>query len=379
MNAAWAIGVLCAWLVVGCGGPHAGSGNAPAPVTGAVTPTAGVLNLYIWANYLAPETLSSFETRTGIKVRVSYFESNEMLDARMLAGHSGFDVVVPTGALFEHQIRSGAYAALDKDRLPNAANLDKEIMSRVAVSDPGNAHGVVYLWGTFGLGYNTRMLADRLPGVRLDSWRLLFDPDLAGRLASCGINVVDDPVGVTKLVLQYLGRDPNSQDASDLAAVEAVLMRMRPFVRTIDTAGAIDALANGAICIGLGYSGDVVQARRRAAEARNGVSLGYFIPREGSLLWFDLLAIPADAPNSANAHVFIDYLMEPRVIADVSNAIGFANANRAAVPLLAAWLTSDTAVYPTPAERQRLAVQTEDTTEHARAVTRLWQRFKTAH
>jgi putrescine transport system substrate-binding protein len=337
-----------------------------------------VLNLYIWTDYLAPGTIASFEKQTGIKVRVSYFDTNETLEGRMLTGSSGFDVVVPTAPYLQRQVRSGAYLPLDKGRLPNLANLDPAIMSRVALNDPGNVHGVVYAWGTYGIGYNAKMVAEALPNVPLNSWRLIFDPAFAAKLAKCGINLLDAPAGVVRLVLAYLGKNPDAPSAQDLADVEAVLSKIRPYIRTIDSSINIQAMANGDICVALGYNGDFVQARNRAKEAKNGVQIGYLIPDEGSLLWFDMLAIPRDAPNAANAHLFIDYLMNPQVIANISNFIGFANANSAASPLLDASIVADPIIYPPADQRRRLFVQSEDSPEQSRAITRLWQKFKTA-
>jgi putrescine transport system substrate-binding protein len=372
--AAAALAVSAA-LTIGCGGPDSAPQHAS---PGRNVEDKNVVNLYIWADYLAPGTIASFEKLTGVKVRVSIFETNETLESRMLTGNSGFDVVVPTAPFFQRQIRSGAYMALDKKKLPNLANLDPALMARVALNDPANAHGVVYAWGTYGIGYNQTMVAEALPDVPLNSWRLIFDPAFASRLAKCGINLLDAPAGVVRLVLKYLGKDPNSPSPADLAAVDAVLTKIRPYIRNIDSSLDTEALANGDICVALSYNGNVVQARTRAKEAKNGIKLGYIIPEEGSLLWFDMLAIPRDAPNAANAHLLINYLMDPRVIANISNFIGYANANSAAAPLLDASIATDPAIFPPPDQQRRLFVETEDSPEQSRAITRLWQKFKTA-
>jgi putrescine transport system substrate-binding protein len=227
-----------------------------------------VLNLYFWADYLAPDTISSFEKLTGIKVHVSYFETNETLEVRMLTGNSGFDVVVPTAPFFQRQIRGGAYLLLDKKTLPNLVNLDPATMARVALNDPGNEHGVVYAWTKYGIGYNAKMVAEALPNVLVDSWRLIFDPAFAAKLSKCGISTIDAPAGVVRLVLKYLGKNPNAPGAQDLADATSVLMKIRPYIRNIDSSNYTEAMANGDICIALGYSGDFVQARKRAEEAR---------------------------------------------------------------------------------------------------------------
>ncbi|HEV7613423.1 MAG TPA: polyamine ABC transporter substrate-binding protein [Steroidobacteraceae bacterium] len=367
---------VCASMI-GCGNPDSETRTASAGRTGEKNGD-NVLNFYNWADYTAPDTVASFEKLTGVKVRVTYFETNETLEARMLTGNSGFDVVVPTAPFFQRQIRSGAYLPLDKRKLPNIANLDPAIMSRVALNDPGNVHGVVYAWGTYGLGYNEKRVAEALPNIAVDSWRLVFDPEFASKLAACGINFLDAPAGVVRLVLKYLGKNPNAPTARDLADAENVLIKIRPYIRNIDSSIGTEALANGDICVALEYNGTTYQARQRAREAKNGIKVGYAIPKEGSLLWFDMLAIPRDAPHAANAHLFINYLMNPQVIAHVSNYIGSANANSAASPLLDASLLADATVYPTADQLQRLFVQSEDSPEQSRAITRIWQRFKTA-
>ena len=373
----FAMTLLCAsvFSMIGCDRSDSGKRNAQ---LGEQAHDKKVLNLYIWADYLAPDTIASFEKLTGIKVRVAYFETNETLEARMLTGNSGFDVVVPTAPYFQRQIRSGAYRRLDKKQLPNLVNLDPAIMARAALNDPGNEYGIVYTWGTFGIGYNKAKVAEALPGVSLDGWRLIFDPAIAAKLAACGINMLDAPAGVVRLVLQYLGKNPNAPSAQDLADVDQLLTKIRPYVRNIDSSIGIEALANGDVCIALEYNGSVYQARQRAQSAKNGIRIDYMIPREGSLLWFDMLAIPKDAPNVANAHLFMNFLMNPPIIARISNFIGFANANSAASPLLDASIDADAIVYPPPDQQRRLFVQTEDSPEQSRAMTRLWQKFKTA-
>jgi len=352
-------------LPAGCGRSDRNSDDPP------------VLNLYTWADYLAPTTLTNFEKQTGIKVHVTYFDTNETLEARMLTGNSGFDVVVPTAPYLQRQIRSGAYRPLDKKLLPNIRNLDPALMSQVELNDPGNAHAVIYAWGTIGIGYNEKMVRDALPAGLPNSWGVVFDPAVAARLAQCGISLIDDPAGIVRLVLKYLGKNTDNPSAQDLEAAQAALLKVRPFIRTIDSVANIQAMANGDICVAVAYNGDFVQSQKRANDAGNGIKVGYMIPDEGTLLWFDTLAIPRDAPHAANAHRFLDYLMEPQVIADISNFTGFANANSAALPLLDRAIVMNATVYPTPDERRRLFVQRVDSPEQTRAITRLWQKFKT--
>lgn len=358
---------MMAAMLSGCGRP------------GQAADDAKVLNLYTWADYLAPDTLANFEKQTGIKVHVSYFDTNETLEARIMTGNSGYDVVVPTAPYLERQILSGAYLPLDKSQIPNLGNLDPVLMRQVTANDPGNVHSVIYAWGTIGIGYNVKQVADALPEGRPESWRLVFDPVVASRLAHCGISLIDDPAGIVRLVLRYLGRNTESPGADDLAAAESTLLKVRPFIRTIDSVSNIEAVANGDICVAVAYNGDFVQARKRALEAKNGIQVDFLIPEEGTLLWFDMLAIPRNAPHAANAYRFINYILEPRVIADISNFTGFANPNAAALPLLDPAIAANPTVYPTQEQRRRLFVQKMDSSDESRAITRLWQKFKTAH
>jgi putrescine transport system substrate-binding protein len=364
--------LLLAILATGCSGPNSGTLGVQTQ-----KPEDKVVNLYTWSDYIAPEVLESFEKQTAVKVRVAIIETNGTLETRMLTGHSGYDLVVPTAQDFPRQIRSGAYLALDKSKLPNLKNLDPALMARVALNDPENAHGIVYAWGTFGLGYNERKVAEVLPGVPVNSWRLVFDPAYASKLASCGINLIDSPATIIRLVLKYLGRDPNSPTPKDLADAEAVLLKVRPYIRTIDSSLDTDAMANGDVCMVVASNGVVFVARNRAREAKNGIHLGYAIPQEGALLWFDMLAIPKDAPHAFNAHLLMNYLMDPQVAATNARVIGNSSANAAASTLLDASFAADPMIYPTASETQRLFVQTEDSLGQARAITRLWQKFKT--
>jgi putrescine transport system substrate-binding protein len=354
-----------------CGGKSSadgGAGKAAAPK---------VLNLYIWSDYLAPNTLADFEKQSGIKVHVAYYDTNETLETKLLAGSSGYDVVVPTASYFERLIKAGGFLALDKSKLPNLKNMDPQLMARVSQHDPDNAHGVIYLWGTNGIGYNEKMVKALMPDAPLDSWRLVFDPAVASKVAKCGISVLDSPAEMIRAVYSYLGKDPNSQSADDLAAAEAVLSKIRPYIRNIHSSEYIEALANGDLCIAVAYNGDVMQARDRAREANKGIDIKYSVPKEGTILWFDMLAVPKDAPNPDSAYAFLNYMMDPKVIADVSNFKRYADANAAAQALVLPEVKNDPGIYPTPEQRQTLAVQLSDSPDQTRAVTRVWQKFKT--
>ncbi len=359
----------CGLLLSACGGGKSGS----AAQSGAAE-SGRVLNLYIWSDYLAPKTLSKFEKQTGIKVNATYYDTNETLDAKLLAGGSGYDVVVPTASYFERQIKAGLFLPLDKSKLPNLTNLDPQMMAKVAVHDPGNAHGVIYLWGTNGIGYNEKMVKELLPDAPLDSWRLVFDPKVASKVAKCGISVLNSPAEMMRAVFNYLGKDPNSQSPDDLAQGEAVLMKIRPYIRSINSSEYIDALANGDLCVAVGYNGDVLQARDRAQDANKGVEIKYSIPKEGTILWFDMLAIPKDAPHPESAYAFINFVMTPEVIGEITNFKGYANANAVAQPL--ASVKNDPEVYPTADMLPKLSVQLADSADQTSAITRVWEKFK---
>ena len=379
-RAAAIIGIFS--LLTACGGSKSPAGSAEnggsADRAAPGAPNSGkVLNLYIWSDYLAQNTLPDFEKQTGIKVNVSYFDTNETLETKLLAGSSGFDVVVPTASYFERQIKAGVYLTLDKSKLPNLKNMDPQLMARVAQHDPGNAHGVIYMWGTNGIGYNEKMVRQLMPDAPLDSWRLVFDPAVASKIAKCGISVLDSPAEMLRVVLSYLGRDPNSQKPEDAAAAEETLLKIRPYIRNINSSEYIEALANGDLCVAVGYNGDILQARDRARDANKGVDVKYIVPKEGSILWFDMLAIPKDAPHPDAAYAYINYIMEPKVTADITNFKRFANANAASTPYVLDSVKSDPAIYPPPELRQKLAVQLADSPDQTRAITRLWQKFKT--
>ena len=369
----------CLLTLSACGDRKSGAGPGPADNPGAAAPsgTGKVLNLYIWSDYLAADTLSNFEKQTGIKVHVAYFDTNETLETKLLAGSSGYDVVVPTASYFERQIKAGVYLTLDKSKLPNLKNMDPQLMSKVALHDPDNAHGIIYTWGTNGIGYNEKMVKALMPDAPLDSWRMVFDPAVASKVAKCGISVLDSPAEMMRAVYSYLGKDPNSQNADDLAQGEAVLSKIRPYIRNINSSEYIEALANGDLCIAVGYNGDVMQARDRAREANKGIEIKYSLPKEGSILWFDMLAIPKDAPNPDSAYAYLNYIMTPQVMADISNFKRYANGNVASQPLVLAAVKDDPGIYPPPEQRQKLAVQLADSADQTRAITRVWQKFKT--
>jgi putrescine transport system substrate-binding protein len=336
-----------------------------------------VLNVYSWTDYIAPDTVANFERETGIEVRYDTYESNEVLETKLLTGHTNYDIVVPTDTFFERLVRVGAFRKLDADEIPNKVNLDPDIMRRLALHDPGNAHALPYLWSTVGLGYDLNEVRSRLGTVPAASWSLLFEPANAAKLRDCGISVIDSPAEVFAAALIYLGRDPNSRDPADAAAALALLMKIRPYVRSIETTEYISELANGSLCLTLGWSGDVLQARERAREAGKGVQIGYLLPAEGSLLETDMMAIPSDAPHPHNAQRWLDYLMRPRVMAGITNAVRYPNGNAAALAYVDAQIKTDPGIYPPALERAKLRALASQAPDYTRLQTRLWTAFRT--
>jgi putrescine transport system substrate-binding protein len=361
--------------VAGCGGKQAPEGATAG--TAEAGRAEAVLNVYNWSDYIDPKVIEDFQKETGITVHYDVFDSNEVLETKLLTGNSGYDVVVPSAYFLERQVKAGVFAPLDATRLPNLKNLDPDITERAARHDPGSAHSVVYMWGTTGIGYDSEKVKAIMPDAPVDSWRLVFDPAIVARFKDCGVSVLDDPTDMVATALLFLGKDPNSEAEADLAAAEKLLLAIRPYLRTIHSSQYIDQLANGELCIAVGYSGDILQARDRAAEAGKPIDLVYTIPQEGALMWFDTLAVPADAANVDNAYRFIDYLLRPEVAAANSNFVSFANANAAATPLVDEALRNDPGIYPPPEVKARLQPNLAKSADFTRALNRSWTRFTT--
>ncbi len=336
-----------------------------------------VVNVYSWADYIAPDTVSNFEKETGIKVRYDVFDNNEVLETKLLSGHSNYDVVVPTDIFFDRQREAGVYRKLDKRALPNLVNVDPEIARRMAAHDPGNQYAIPYMWSTTGLGYNIDMVSARLGGNVPDGWALLFDPRNAAKLKDCGILLVDSPLDVFASALIYLHRDPRRQDPKDVFAALELLQAIRPFVRNF-VADPTAPLASGEVCLELAWSGDVEAARTRAVEAATGARIAYLIPREGALTTIDMVSIPVDAPHPHNAAIWMNYLMRPDVIAAISNYIRYPNGIPASLPLIDAAVRNDPAVYPDAATRARLVSSAPVPLNYSRLITRAWTRLRTA-
>ena len=337
-----------------------------------------VLHVYNWADYIGESTIRDFEARTGIKVVYDVYDSAEVLDTKLLTGRSGYDIVVPSGGSTYQLSRAGALQKLDKSKLTNLGNLDPRIMQLVTVNDPGNEHAVPYLWGTTGIGYNPDMVEKVLGTRTIDSLAAVFDPAIASKLAECGITWLDAPADMLQLGFIFLGLDANSHRPEDLAAAEALLTRVRPYVRYLHSSQYLNDLASGEVCVSTDWSGSILQARQRGARAAAPIEVTYVIPKEGAPLWCDLVAIPADAPPPENAYLFLNYLMEPQVSAGPTNAVGQANGNAASLPYVAEIIRNDPSVYPSEEVFQRLTFDRYRSPEQTHALNRAWSRIKTA-
>ncbi|MCQ4313862.1 polyamine ABC transporter substrate-binding protein [Stutzerimonas sp. VN223-3] len=347
-----------------------------AAVSGAASAQAATVHIYNWSDYIGETTLEEFEKETGIKPVYDVFDSNETLEGKLLAGRTGYDVVVPSNHFLGKQIRAGAFQKLDKSKLPNWKNLDPALLKQLEKNDPGNVYAAPYLWGTNGIGYNVEKVTAALGIEKVDSWAVLFEPENAKKLADCGIAFLDSADEMIPAMLNYLGLDPNSTDPDDYAKAEAKLLEVRPYVRYFHSSKYISDLANGNICIAAGFSGDVFQAAARADEAGKGIDIAYSIPKEGGNLWFDMLAIPADAQNVDEAHTFINYLLKPEVIASVSDYVGYANPNLKAGELMDQEVRNDASVYPPQEVLDRLYVSAELPPKVMRLMTRTWTKVK---
>jgi putrescine transport system substrate-binding protein len=337
-----------------------------------------VVNVYNWSDYIDESILEDFEKETGIKVVYDVFDSNDILETKLLAGGTGYDVVVPTGGFLSRQIQAGVFQKLDKSKLTNLGNMWDVVSKRTAIYDPGNAYSINYMWGTTGIGYNVKKIAERMPDAPVDSWKLIFDPEILAKFADCGVFLLDASEEIIPAALNFIGEDPNSHDPKVIEKANDVLMAIRPYIQKFHSSEYINALANGDICIAVGWSGDVLQARDRAAEADNGVEISYSTPVEGALMWFDQMAIPKDAPHTDNAHKFINYIMRPEVMAKASNYVYFANGNKASQELLDQEVIGDTAIYPAAAALETLYITTPYPPKVQRVVTRLWTKVKSS-
>jgi putrescine transport system substrate-binding protein len=335
------------------------------------------LRLYNWSDYIGERTLADFEKATGIKVVYDTFDSYETVQGKLLPGRSGYDLVVLNAALVPPLLKAGVFQPLDKSRLPSWGNLDPQVLASLEHYDPGVAYSAPYTWGSNGITYNVEMIKSRMPDAPIGSLAMIFDPQVVSRFADCGVTLIDSPTDVLPLALAYLGRDPNSVEPEDLKAAQDLLMKVRPYIRKFDSMSYLNGLANGDQCIAMTWSGDYATAQARAEEAGAKIKLDYFIPKEGSLIWFDDFYIPADAPHVENAHRFIEYMLQPKVMAEVTDYIRYANSNQAATPLVMAEVRNDPAIYPDDATRARLFTQKPQSPKAMRLITRTWNAVKT--
>jgi putrescine transport system substrate-binding protein len=366
-------------MLVACGGKPA---DTAAPADAAAAPAVDtdeekVVNVYNWSDYIEPTVIEAFEKETGLKVNYEVMDSNELLETKLLAGRTGYDVVVPSASFLARQITANIYQKLDKSKLPNYKNLDADITKRLEAFDPGNQYAVNYMWGTSGVGYNEAKINEAMPNAPVDSFAMFFDPKVAKNFEKCGISILDAPSEVVGAVLIYLGKDANSENVEDLKAAEKVLMSIRPYVRLINSSKYIEDLANGEICLAMGWSGDVLLARDRSEEAGKGLAIKYNIPKEGAVMFFDNMAIPADASHVKNAHLFIDYMLRADVAAKNSNFLSYANSNAASWATVNDEVKNNPNIFPPPALMAKLVPDMPESAEFTKELTRTWTRFRT--
>jgi putrescine transport system substrate-binding protein len=368
-------------VLLACAALAACGGQAPPPTTSAPTPTVAVedkvVNVLNWSDYIAPDTIEKFEKETGIKVHFDVFDSNEVLETKLLTGRTGYDVVVPTDYFLERQAKQGILLPLDKAKLPNLKNMDPAVLRQLEGADPGNRYGVPYAGVVTGIGYNVAKLKKALGNVPIDSWAIVFDPKYAAKLKDCGFTMLDQEGEIIFSAKVWLGIDTTSERQEDLAAAEAMLLKVRPFVRYFNSSQYINDLANGETCVAISWSGDVLQARDRAREAGKGVELSFLVPKEGALQSFDMLAIPADASHPDNAHRFIDFLMRADIAAEFTKYRKFPSGNLAAEPLVDPALRADPLVFPPPGVVARLKPHRSESLTYTRYANRAWTRIRT--
>jgi putrescine transport system substrate-binding protein len=337
----------------------------------------GELNVYNWSDYIGENTIANFEKEYDVKVRYDTYDGNETLEAKLLVGNTGYDIVFPSSSFFARQIKAGIYMPLDRSKLTNWSNLDQWVLQQQAGYDAGNVYAVPYMWGTNGVTYNVDMIKERMPDAPVDSLRMVFDPEVVSKFQDCGVSLLDSPEDVIPLALAYMGKDPTSQSADDIVAAVDMLMKIRPYIQLFDSQQYLNALPNGDRCIAMTWSGDYAVAAARADEAGVEIDLAYSVPKEGSNIWFDAMLIPKDAPNAENAHLFLNYMLRPDVIAECTNYTYYANGNKAAKPLILPEILEDPAIYPDEETRKRMFPSVVRDEELQRVITREWTRLKT--
>ena len=336
-----------------------------------------VVNVYNWSDYVDPTVLEDFTKATGIKVVYDTYDNNEIVETKLLAGKSGYDIVVPSGPFLQRLIEQKVFLPIDRAKVPEIKNAWPEIEKRLQAFDPGNKFAVNYMWGTTGLGYNVAKIKQRLGNTPIDSWDIVLKPENLAKLKDCGVMMLDAPEDIFPGVLRALGLDPDSKKQADYQKAADALMKVRGNVRKFHSSEYINALANGDICFVVGYSGDILQAKKRAEEAKNGIEIAYAIPKEGALMWFDSMAIPADAPNKDNALAFINFMMKPEIAARNSNFVSYASGNLAAKALIKPEIANNPGIYPTADVMGRLFTNSSPDEKLQKQITRLWTKVKT--
>jgi putative spermidine/putrescine transport system substrate-binding protein/putrescine transport system substrate-binding protein len=336
------------------------------------------VNISNWNSYIAPDTLANFTQATGIKTTYDIHDSNEVLESKLMTGNTGYDVVSPSNHFLSRLIKAGAIQKLDKSQLPNWKNLDSVLLHKLEVNDPGNQYGYPYMWGTAGIGYNVEKIKAIFGNTDVTrSWKMFFDEDTIKKLSQCGVAIIDNPTQVLPITLNYLGLPPHRHEPADYKKAEQALLKIRPYIQYFHASKYISDLANGNVCAVIGFNGDIVQAAASAKEAKNGIDIAYSIPDEGTTLWFDMMVMPKSAPHEKNAYAYMNYLLEPKVIANISNSIHYANPNAAADEFLNADVQQDTAIYPPKSVMEKLFTVEELPAAIARLSTRLWTKLKT--
>jgi putrescine transport system substrate-binding protein len=337
-----------------------------------------IVNIYNWSDYIDPTVLEDFTKETGIKVVYDVYDNNDIVETKLLAGGSNYDIVVPSDSNVARQIKAGTLLKLDKSKLPNLAHMWQPIVDRMANYDPGSQYAVIYMWGTDGFGYNADKIKAIMPDAPVDSWDMIFKPEIVSKFKDCGVYLLDAPEDVLQTALNYLGINPDTKNPADIEKAANLLKSIRPYIQKFNSSEYINALANGDICLAMGYNGDVLQARDRAKEAKAGVNIQYSIPKQGALMWIDSMVIPKDAPHPENAHLFINFMQRPEIAARNSNHVNYANANKDSQPEISKDVLEDPGVYPDQATLPRLFTTTPYDPKLQREVTRLWTDLKSA-
>jgi putative spermidine/putrescine transport system substrate-binding protein/putrescine transport system substrate-binding protein len=344
----------------------------------AVTYADEVVNISNWNGYIADDTLAGFTQSTGIKATYDIHDSNEVLESKLMTGNTGYDVVSPSNHFLSRLIKAGAIQKLDRGQLPNWKNLDPALMKKLEVNDPGNQYGYPYMWGTAGIGYNVEKIKAIFGNTDVThSWKLFFAEENIKKLSQCGVAIIDNPTQILPITLNYLGLPPHSHEPADYKKAEQALLKIRPYVQYFHASKYISDLANGNVCAVIGFNGDIVQAAASAKEANNGIDIAYSIPDEGSTLWFDMVVMPKSAPHEKNGYAYMNYLLTPQVIANISNSIHYANPNLAADQYVTPAVKQDLAIYPPKTVLEKLFTVEELPAAIARLSTRLWTKLKT--